>query len=60
MHCDACAESVERAVSRLEGVEEVNVDLASESAFVRFNEQLVSQVELNQAVFDAGFEVSSE
>ena len=57
MVCSACAESIERAVSRLNGVTEVSVDLATELASVIYDERAISEAELNQTISDAGFEV---
>ena len=59
MHCDACVESIERVVGRLEGVESVNVDLSTELATVNFDDQLVTLAELGEAIEDAGFDVES-
>ena len=60
MTCAACVSAVERALKKIEGVENAVVNLATERAFVRYNPQVVSIVDLRQAVRDAGYDVSDE
>ena len=60
MTCAACVSAVERALKKIEGVEDAVVNLATERAFVRYNPQVVSIVDLRQAVRDAGYDVSDE
>lgn len=57
MVCDACAQSVERVVGQLEGVENITVDLASNSATITYNESHVGITNLQNAIEDAGFDV---
>ena len=35
MHCAACAMGAEKAIKKLEGVEEASVNIATEKAFVK-------------------------
>ncbi len=58
MQCDACTRSVERAVGRLEGVEDVSVDLTSAFAKVTYDTSRVKIADLNEAIEAAGFEVT--
>lgn len=37
MHCAACAMGAEKAIKNLDGVEEANVNIATEKAFVKYN-----------------------
>jgi Cu+-exporting ATPase len=60
MTCAACVASVEKALKRVDGVEEVLVNLVSEKAIVRYNPKQVSILDLRQAVRDAGYDVSEE
>lgn len=55
MVCAACSRRVERAVGRVPGVVEVAVNLAAETALVRFFDR-VDEEAVAQAVADAGFE----
>ncbi|MFO0681516.1 MAG: cation-translocating P-type ATPase [Sandaracinus sp.] len=54
MTCAACAKRVERALSRVEGVESVQVDLVRERAHVRGTPR---EAELTRATTDAGYEL---
>jgi len=57
MTCANCVRAVERAVSRLNGVVEVSVNLASERARVKFIPTMVGLDEIKQAVVGAGYTV---
>ncbi len=55
MHCAACAQSVEKALRRVAGVVEANVNFAAETARVTFDPQQVEASLLIKAVDDAGY-----
>lgn len=55
MHCAACSAAVERAVSKIEGVDEVSVNLTAGNALVSFNEAKAGVDEVITAVNNAGF-----
>jgi len=55
MHCASCAASIEKALMKLDGVSEANVNFASESAAVRFDPDSVSYPDLEKAIEDAGY-----
>ena len=59
MHCGACVGAVERALSRVEGVEDVSVSLATEEARVRLEGDADAERlgDLVTAIRDAGYEV---
>ena len=59
MHCASCASSIERGLKKVEGVEEVNVNYASENASITHNES-VYYSELVEAVEDEGYKVREE
>ncbi|SDB17408.1 Cu+-exporting ATPase [Desulfonatronum thiosulfatophilum] len=56
MTCAACVHRVESAVSSLEGVEEATVNLASETAQVRFRPEKVNLQAIMEAIREAGYE----
>ena len=60
MTCAACVAAVEKALQRVEGVEEVVVSLATEKAYVKYNPKQVSIVDLREAVRGQGYDVSDE
>ena len=55
MTCASCVNRITRFLNKVEGVEEVNVNLASESATVRFDPALVDVAGLVAAVDAAGY-----
>ncbi|HFU4204726.1 TPA: heavy metal translocating P-type ATPase [Streptococcus suis] len=55
MTCASCAMTVEKAVGKLEGVEEASVNLATEKLSVSFDENLLSLSDIGQAVEKAGY-----
>ncbi len=57
MTCAACAVRVERALRKVPGVVQANVNLASERASVEFNPLQVTFQDLQKAVADAGYEL---
>ena len=57
MSCAACSASVERILSRKEGVESAQVSLAAEEAAIVYDEKKVSFEELQSIVKKAGFQL---
>lgn len=55
MHCAACAARAERALRKLEGVEEAAVNFASAEASVRFDPAAVSPQDMQAALRRLGF-----
>jgi P-type Cu+ transporter len=55
MTCASCVNRITRFLNKVEGVEEASVNLASESATVRFNPGQVSVADLVAAVDAAGY-----
>lgn len=56
MSCAACAKRVEKAIAKLEGVTEVNVNFATEKAFVTYDQHKVRVSEMKEAVVKAGYQ----
>ena len=59
MSCAACSSACERALNKLEGVE-ATVNLPGKSASVTYNENLVSEKDLEKAIIDAGYKIGSD
>jgi len=57
MHCAACSTRVEKALSKLEGVESATVNLATEKATIIFNPQILRLSAIKEAIVNAGYEV---
>lgn len=58
MTCGGCVASVNRVLTALPGVSDVEVTLLPAQARVTFDEQLVDVDGLRQAIQDAGFTVT--
>lgn len=55
MTCSACAKAVERAVSKLDGVQEANVNFASEKLNIEFDDTKVSLEDFKTVIEKAGY-----
>jgi Cu+-exporting ATPase len=60
MTCASCVAHVERALKSVDGVKEVNVNLATEKASVWFSTDAVGIKDLVEAVQETGYEVVTE
>lgn len=58
MTCSACSSRVEKCVSRLEGVQEVSVNLLTNSMVVGYNEEKLDEQGIVNAVAKAGYGAS--
>jgi Cu+-exporting ATPase len=58
MHCSLCTGTIEKALGRLPGVENVAVSLTHEQALVEYNPQLARPAELLQTLRDIGYTIS--
>ena len=55
MTCSACSSRVEKCVSKLEGVENVSVNLLTNSMQVDFNDRVIQTQGIIEAVEHAGY-----
>ena len=53
LHCNACVNRVQKALSGMAGVEQVNVDLASATAIIHSVDE-IKTVDLNALLEDLG------
>ena len=60
MTCANCTAAIKRSIGDLEGVNEVDVNLATETATVEYDPDHVSMADMEQAVVDAGYEVITD
>ena len=58
MTCAACSAGIERTVSRINGVEKVEVSLMGENMVVEYDEHRVSREQIIQAVINLGYGAS--
>ena len=57
MHCISCAQKIESNLKKLNGITNVNVNFATEKATVEFDENLISENEINDAIEQLGYKV---
>jgi copper chaperone len=57
MSCQHCVQSVTDAIKKLQGVSEVDVNLESKTATVKYDESVLSTSDLSTAVENQGFDV---
>ena len=61
MKCEHCKATVESALTALEGVKSAEVNLAERNVYINFDENVVSEAQMKQAVDAAGhFEMLNE
>lgn len=60
MTCSSCQAHVEKAVSKLEGMQKVNVNLLSNNMIVEYDENILNNEKIIEAVVDAGYGATIE
>lgn len=60
MTCAACAKAAERAVNKIEGVAQANVNFATEKLNIEYDESKVNVEDIKAAVAKAGYEALEE
>ncbi|BAE86299.1 heavy metal translocating P-type ATPase [Desulfitobacterium hafniense] len=60
MTCAACAKTVERVTRKLEGVNEANVNLATEKLMISYEPSLVGISDIRKAIEKAGYKAIEE
>ena len=56
MHCASCVLTIERALKKVEGVLDANVNLATEKATVTYDSTKVTDEVLSSAVSNVGYQ----
>lgn len=60
LHCASCVSALEKAMNKLEGVQDVSVNLATNKMEIRYNEDILSQQDIIEAVSNAGYKAISD
>ena len=60
MHCASCVLSVNKTFEKIEGVEEVDADLAANKLHITVNTKKISYEEMERLVKNLGFEIHSD
>lgn len=58
MHCAACSMSAQKQLSKIKGMQDAQVSLLDESAFLSYDQELVKDEDIAKALSKAGFELS--
>lgn len=57
MTCQGCVKSVQNAISDLNGVQAVTVDLATKQAVIDYDQTVLDKTQITQTIEDAGFDI---
>lgn len=60
MTCASCAKAVERAVKKLQGITEANVNLATEKLSIKYEPSIIRVLDIRKAVEKAGYKLVEE
>jgi len=60
MTCAACATRIEKGLKKMEGVQEANVNLALETAAVKYDAAVMGPVDIQNKIRDLGYDVVTE
>ena len=56
MTCASCVKTIENSLLRLDGIVEVNIDLAGEKALVIYNPNIVTQEDISSTIEEIGYQ----
>ncbi len=56
MTCAMCVQAIEGVLKKIDGISQVNVNLAAEKAYVTYNPQMTSVTEMKEAIENLGYE----
>lgn len=57
MSCSACANRIEKVVSKIDGVKEANVNFATETLTVNYDDKVITKADIEQQVEKIGFKI---
>ena len=60
MHCAACAQTIQKTLSKAEGVTEARVNLTTETAYVEYDDEKTSEEKLKEAIKNTGYDVTEK
>lgn len=60
MHCASCANTIEKNIKKLAGISSVAVNFATEKASVEFDDERISQKDIETAVKSAGYGIAEK
>jgi Cu+-exporting ATPase len=60
MHCAACAQTIQKALSKAEGVNKARVNFATETAYVEYDDEHINEEKLQGVIRNTGYDVAEE
>ena len=57
MTCSACANRIEKVVRKMDGVKEANVNFATETLTVNYDDKAITKADIEQKVEKIGFKI---
>jgi Cu+-exporting ATPase len=60
MHCASCAKTVEKALLKTKGIEKVNVNLATEKAYVEYDNTITNLMKIEDVIRKSGYDILEE
>ena len=60
MHCASCAMNIQKALSKLPGVNKAEANFGSETALIEYDEEKVAPKDLAKTVSDVGYKLETE
>lgn len=57
MHCTGCSARLQKVLSNLDGISNVEVSFEKGMANIEFNKEIITLDEIKNAIVDSGFEV---
>lgn len=60
MHCAACAQIIQKALSKAKGVSKARVNFASETAYVDFDDDHINEEKLKEIIRNTGYDITEE
>jgi len=58
MHCTACAQTIEKALLKAEGVDKAVVNFTTETAYIEYDDNTASERKLTQIIKETGYNVA--
>ncbi|MFX1469839.1 MAG: heavy metal translocating P-type ATPase, partial [Promethearchaeota archaeon] len=58
MHCAACAQTISKALNNNEGIENANVNITTEKAYLSYNPKIIKKSEIIELVKNTGYGAS--
>ena len=58
MHCAACAQTIEKALVKAEGVDKAVVNFTTETAYIEYDDNKADEKKLSEIIKETGYNVA--